>query len=50
MATDSVCKMQVEESTAKWTSEYQGETYYFCGPGCKHAFEQNPEEFIFDQS
>ena len=46
MAIDPVCKMDVDEKTAKFTTEHGGETYYFCAPGCKKAFEENPEEYI----
>jgi YHS domain-containing protein len=46
MAIDPVCKMQVDPATAQWTSEYQGQTYYFCAPGCKRAFEQDPEKYL----
>jgi xanthine dehydrogenase accessory factor len=44
-ATDPVCGMQVEIPTSRHTSEHGGETYYFCGPGCKRAFEQEPEKY-----
>jgi YHS domain-containing protein len=30
MAIDPVCKMVVDEKTAKLKSEYKGKTYYFC--------------------
>jgi YHS domain-containing protein len=46
MARDPVCGMTVEEATAKWTSEYNGETYYFCNERCKLAFEKAPERFV----
>jgi len=46
MAIDPVCKMQVDEATAKWTSEYQGKTYYFCSPGCKQSFDKDPEHYL----
>jgi YHS domain-containing protein len=46
MAIDPVCKMEVEEATAQWKSEYQGQTYYFCSPGCKQAFDQAPEKYL----
>ncbi len=46
MAVDPVCGMQVDESTAAATYEYQGTTYYFCAPGCKSTFERNPEQFL----
>jgi YHS domain-containing protein len=45
MAIDPVCKMEVDETTAKLKTEYEGEIYYFCAPGCKKAFEENPEEY-----
>lgn len=46
MATDPVCKMEVEESRAPATSEYKGKKYYFCALGCKKAFDRNPEKYI----
>lgn len=46
MAIDPVCKMEVDEATAQWTSEYQGQTYYFCAPGCKASFDENPEQYL----
>ena len=46
MAKDPVCGMDVDERTAAATAEYQGTTYYFCAPGCKKAFEKEPEKYI----
>jgi YHS domain-containing protein len=46
MAIDLVCKMKVDEATAQWTSEYKGQKYYFCGPGCKQSFDKNPEQYL----
>jgi YHS domain-containing protein len=46
MAIDPVCKMEVEEDKAPATSEYKGKKYYFCAPGCKQTFEQDPEKYI----
>jgi YHS domain-containing protein len=46
MAIDPVCKMTVDEKTAKFKSEYQGKAYYFCAPGCKKAFDTNPRQFL----
>jgi YHS domain-containing protein len=46
MAIDLVCKMKVDEKTAKFKSEYQEKTYYFCAPGCKKAFDNNPEKYL----
>jgi YHS domain-containing protein len=46
MAIDPVCKMEVDEKSAAATSEYMGQTYYFCSPGCKAAFDKNPEKYL----
>ena len=46
-ATDPVCDMDVdtrEPSGGSW--EYNGETYYFCGPGCNRAFQKEPEAYL----
>ena len=42
MVIDPICKMDVEPETAQWSSEYEGKLYYFCAPGCKSMFDQNP--------
>jgi YHS domain-containing protein len=46
MAVDPVCGMEVDEQTAQWKSERAGRTYYFCGPGCKRSFDQDPEKYL----
>ncbi len=43
---DPVCDMTVDTETAKYRSEHQGTTYYFCGAGCKRAFDNNPDEYV----
>ena len=45
MATDPVCNMEVVEAEAKFTSEHMGKTYYFCSPGCKKSFDDNPGNY-----
>ncbi len=48
MAKDPVCGMTVNEQQAQQsnlTSQYKGQTFYFCNPGCKRDFEQNPERY-----
>lgn len=44
-ATDPICEMTVEVATARHTSEYGGETYYFCCPACKREFDQEPAKY-----
>jgi YHS domain-containing protein len=46
MAIDPVCKMTVNENTAKYVSEYKGKKYFFCAPGCKKMFDEKPEKFL----
>lgn len=43
---DPVCKMEVDPATAPARSEYKGQTYYFCAPGCKREFDKNPEKYL----
>ena len=47
MAKDPVCGMEVtpEIATAQGlSSQHNGETYYFCGKGCKLDFDEDPEK------
>jgi len=43
---DPVCGMDVEAESAAGTSDYEGQTYYFCGAGCKKAFDADPEKYV----
>lgn len=45
-AIDPVCGMTVTADENSRPFEYQGTTYYFCAPGCRAAFEKDPESFI----
>jgi YHS domain-containing protein len=48
MSKDPVCEMQVDEQqavSAGLTSEYQGQTYYFCSAACKRAFDEEPARY-----
>jgi YHS domain-containing protein len=52
MAKDPVCGMDVnpEVATAQGlSSQHEGETYYFCGRGCKLDFDEDPARY-FDPS
>ena len=47
MAIDLVCKMEVDENNPPGgKTEHEGETYYFCAPGCKRVFEKDPDKYI----
>ena len=46
-ATDPVCDMQVDIRKAPGgTHDHDGETYYFCAPGCRIAFSKEPEAYL----
>jgi xanthine dehydrogenase accessory factor len=45
-AIDPVCQMTVDIDTARFKTEYEGRTYYFCAAGCLRTFEENPERFV----
>jgi Cu+-exporting ATPase len=38
--------MDIDPATAAGTSEYKGQTYYFCAPGCKASFDKDPENYL----
>ncbi len=46
MAIDPVCKMTVDAKNAKFKSNYNGKIYYFCAPGCKKAFDADPDKYL----
>jgi len=43
---DPVCKMTIDSEKAAATSEYKGQTIYFCALGCKVAFDKDPEKYL----
>src|ERR1700676_738186 len=43
---DPICSMKVHPDSAAGKSEYKGKSYYFCSPGCKRKFDQNPEQYL----
>lgn len=45
-AIDPVCGMTVEVATARYRTELNGETYYFCCLGCQRSFEKEPQSFL----
>ena len=42
---DPICGMTVDVATARHTTEYEGQTVYFCAAGCRRRFEQDPERY-----
>ena len=45
VATDPVCGMSLDRNGAAATSDYRGETYFFCSKDCKTKFERNPDDY-----
>ena len=48
-AIDPVCGMQVDPATARergLTSDHEGQTYFFCGKGCKLDFDEDPTPYF----
>ena len=46
-AVDPVCDMKVNtENPPGGSYRYKEIVYYFCGPGCNHAFQKEPESFL----
>ena len=43
---DVVCGMRISLHYAGASSSWDGETYYFCGSGCKQKFDAAPETYI----
>ncbi|PCH79648.1 MAG: YHS domain-containing protein [Rhodospirillaceae bacterium] len=38
--------MTVSADSRSHPLEVDGETYYFCGPGCNRAFQKEPEAYL----
>jgi Cu+-exporting ATPase len=38
--------MTVEIAGAKYTSNVEGQVFYFCGAGCKAAFDKAPQSYL----
>jgi xanthine dehydrogenase accessory factor len=47
---DPVCGMEVEVATARWTTDFEGQTIRFCAPGCKRSFLADPAHFLSSAS
>jgi xanthine dehydrogenase accessory factor len=46
VVTDPVCGMDVTVGAAAATTTHDGETYHFCGEGCRDAFVDDPDRFV----
>jgi Cu+-exporting ATPase len=46
LVKDPVCNMDVDPARAAGSSEYKGQSYYFCSPGCVKRFNADPEKYL----
>jgi len=44
VAVDPICRMNVTENDAKYTSTHDGKKFYFCSAACKQQFDKNPQK------
>ncbi len=50
-ATDPICQMEVDtDNPPGGQTEHEGTIYYFCAPGCKVAFDREPEKVLSGQT
>ena len=47
--TDPVCGMKVTPGPDAISTDYAGETYYFCRAGCRDKFAADPEKYLSNQ-
>ena len=43
---DPVCGMMIDPAQAAAKFDYQGQTYYFCNPGCLKKFQAQPDVYL----
>jgi Cu+-exporting ATPase len=46
LSKDPVCQMNVDPSKAAGSSQFEGQTYYFCSTSCKAKFDATPEKYL----
>ena len=47
---DPVCGMSVAVDDGNHPYELDGETYYFCCPGCRYSFKKDPAQFLAQEA
>jgi P-type Cu+ transporter len=45
MMKDPICGMMVDEKKARFTSQHEGQTFYFCSATCKTKFDADPHMY-----
>jgi xanthine dehydrogenase accessory factor len=49
VTVDPVCGMSVSVTAGALAATQAGRRYYFCGPGCRQAFSDNPARYAGDE-
>ena len=50
MTKDPVCGMQVDETKATETADFDGKKFYFCAAKCKETFNKDPKKYADGKS
>ncbi len=45
LVKDPVCGMEIDSAAAAGSSEYEGQTHYFCNLNCKQSFDAEPARY-----
>jgi YHS domain-containing protein len=45
LVKDPVCGMEIDPASAAGSSEYEGQTIYFCNLNCKQSFDEEPAKY-----
>ena len=45
LVKDPVCGMEIDPASAAGSSEYEGQTIYFCNLNCKQSFDAEPARY-----
>ena len=45
LVLDPICGMKIDPKKAAAKRTHDGETFYFCSPGCAKAFDADPHKF-----
>ncbi len=45
LVKDPVCGMEIHPASAAGSSEYAGQTHYFCNLNCQQSFDAEPEKY-----
>lgn len=47
---DPICGMEINKKEAKFSSQLDRKTYYFCSQNCKDKFDKEPKQQMREES